>query len=117
MTITLFISILTIGAAVTALLTEAIKKAYDNAKKPYSANMIALIDAIVVGCGGTAVVYMLMNIPWTVNNVICLILMGTAVWIGATIGFDKVKQLVEQIADMKDKTDDHTNLPNKNDET
>lgn len=97
MTITLYITILTLGAAITALLTEAIKKAYANADKPYSSNVIALINAIVVGGGGTAVVYMLMGIPWTVNNVICLVLMSVCVWMGSMIGFDKLTQLVKQI--------------------
>ena len=98
MTITLFITILTIGAAVTSLLTEAIKKFYENAKKEYSANAIALVNAIVVGWGGTAVTYILLGQPWTVNNIICLILMGEAVWIGSMIGYDKVIQLLKQIA-------------------
>lgn len=102
MSITLFITILTIGAAVTSLLTEAIKKTYENAGKKYSANIIALINALVVGCGGTAVVYMLMHIDWTVNNIICLLLMSVAVWIGSTIGYDKVTQLIKQIADTKE---------------
>lgn len=97
MSITLFITVLTIGAAITALLTEAIKKAYSNAGKEYSANVIALINAVVVGCGGTAVTYMLLGIEWTVNNVICLILMGVAVWIGSMTGYDKIIQLVKQI--------------------
>lgn len=79
-------------------MTEAIKKAYLNAEKEYSANVIALIDAIVVGCGGTAVLYMLEGIPWTVNNVICLILMGIAVWVSSMIGYDKVIQLINQLA-------------------
>jgi hypothetical protein len=100
MSITLFITILTIGGMVTALLTEAIKKMYANMKKDYSANIIALVNAIVVGCGGTAVVYMLMNIPWTVNNIICMILMTIAVWIASMLGFDKVLQTVNQIANM-----------------
>lgn len=98
MTITLFITMLTIGAGVTSLLTEAIKKAYANAGKEYSANLVALVNAIVVGCGGTAVLYMLSAIPWTVNNVICLILMGIAVWIASMIGYDKVIQLLKQLA-------------------
>lgn len=100
MSITLFITILTIGGMVTALLTEAIKKMYANMKKDYSANIIALVNAIVVGCGGTAVVYMLMNIPWTVNNIICMILMTVAVWVASMLGFDKVLQTVNQIANM-----------------
>lgn len=100
MSITLFITILTIGGMITALLTEAIKKMYANMKKEYSANIIALVNAIVVGCGGTAVVYMLMNIPWTVNNTICMVLMTVAVWIASMLGFDKVLQTVNQIANL-----------------
>ncbi len=100
MTFTLFISMLTLGAGLTALLTEAIKKAYANAGKDYSANMVALIDAIVVGCGGTAILYMLNSIPWTVNNIICLFLMGVAVWMASMVGYDKVLQLLKQLADI-----------------
>lgn len=100
MTITLFITMLTLGAGVTALLTEAIKKAYANSGKEYSANVIALINALVVGCGGTAVLYMLQGIPWTTNNIICLVLMGVAVWVASMIGYDKLLQLVRQIADL-----------------
>lgn len=103
MTVTLFITMLTIGAGVTSLLTEAIKKAYSNAGKEYSANMIALINAIVVGCGGTAILYMLTSIPWTVNNIICLFLMGIAVWIASMIGYDKIIQLLQQIANITPK--------------
>ena len=98
MNITLFITVLTIGAAITALLTEAIKKAYSNEGKEYSSNIIAMINAVVVGCGGTAVTYMLLEIEWTVNNVICLILMGVAVWIGSMIGYDKIIQLLKQVS-------------------
>lgn len=97
MTVTLFITIVTLGAAVSSLLTEAIKKAYNNADKEYSANVIALINAVVVGGIGTAVVYMLRGIPWTINNIICLILMILVVWIGSMIGYDKVIQLLKQI--------------------
>lgn len=100
MTVTLFISILTLGAGVTSLLTEAIKKAYENAHKDYSANLIALVDAIVVGMGGTAVNYMLLGIPWTVNNIICMVLMAVCVWIGSMVGYDKLVQLIGQVANI-----------------
>ena len=107
MTITLFITMLTIGAGVTSLLTEAIKKAYQNSGKDYSANLVALINAIVVGCGGTAVLYMLRAIPWTVNNVICLILMGISVWVASMIGYDKIIQLLQQLSNVNpDKKED-----------
>ena len=106
MSVTLFITILTIGGMVTTLLTEAIKKMYANMQKAYSSNIIALVNAIVVGCGGTAVVYMLSGIEWSVNNIICLVLMAVSVWIASMLGFDKVIQTVNQIANMnKEKTE------------
>lgn len=45
--------------------------------------------------------YMLQGIPWTTNNIICLVLMGVAVWIASMIGYDKLLQLLKQIADVK----------------
>ena len=104
MSVTLFITILTIGGMVTALLTEAIKKMYANMGKAYSPNIIALVNAIVVGCGGTAVVYMLGGIEWSVNNIICLVLMAISVWIASMLGFDKVIQTVNQIAKLNKET-------------
>ena len=97
MSIDLFLKVFIIGSTVSSLLTQAVKKAYENAGKDYSANVLALIDALVVGCGGTAVYYMLNAIPWTVNNVICLVLMGVAVWMTSMIGYDKILQLLEQL--------------------
>ena len=107
MTVTLFISLFTFGSVLCGLVTEAIKAAYKNADKEYSANVIALIDALIVGGVGTATAYMLMDIPWTVNNIICLLLMIVAIWLGAMVGFDKVLQTIEQIKNMpKKETDD-----------
>ena len=97
MSITLFITMFTVGAAAAALLTEAVKKFYANVGKECSPNVVALVDAVVIGAGGTAAIYMLMDIPWTVNNIICLILMAGCVWIGSMIGYDKVIQLLKQI--------------------
>lgn len=102
MTVTLFISIFTVGAAISGLLTEAVKKAYQNAQKEYSSNVIALINAVVVGGLGTACAYMLLEIPWTVNNIICLALMAVVVWMGSMIGYDKIVQLLKQIGDVKE---------------
>ncbi len=104
MTVTLFATILTIGAMVNTLLTEAIKKMYANAGKEYSANVVALADALIIGGLGTAAVYMLMGIPWTVNNIICLIIMTVAVWVASMVGYDKVIQLAKQIEKMNTDT-------------
>ena len=98
MTMTLFIALYTVLAgAVASLITEAVKKWYQNANKPYSSNMIALIVSIVAGGLGTSIYYILNDIPWTVNNIICIFLMVVAIWVTAMIGFDKCKQLLDQL--------------------
>ena len=99
MTVTLFISILVAGAAVSTLLTQAIKKWYYNLNKEASPNLIALIDGLIIGIGGVAVSYMLLGIEWTINNIICMILMGFCVWLASMLGYDKVIELVKQLSE------------------
>ena len=111
MTITLFITFMTAAAAVSGLLTEAIKKAYQNAGRKYSANVIALINAAVIGGLGMAAVYMLLGIPWTVNNIIIMIV---AVWIGSMIGYDKIIQLLKQIQETEAKAERGAENGNEN---
>lgn len=101
MSIALFTILITIFSAASALLTEAVKTCYQNAGKNYSANILALINALIVGCGGTAATYLLLGIAFTSTNVLCLILMGAVVWIGSMVGYDKIKQLIEQISILK----------------
>lgn len=81
------------GSLVSALLTQAVKKAY----KDISTNLIALIDAVVVGGLGTGVAYILMGIEWTLANIVCLILMTFCMWLGSMVGYDKVMQTISQL--------------------
>lgn len=96
MSVSLFISVFVGGGLVNILLTQAIKQFYYNRGSEASPNMIALIDALVVGGLGTAFVYMLMGIDWTVNNVLCLIAMIVLVWMGSMIGYSKIIQTIQQ---------------------
>lgn len=114
MTVTLFITFMTVAAAVSGLLTEAIKKAYQNAGRKYSANVITLINAAVIGGLGMAAVYMLLGIPWTVNNIICLVIMIVAVWIGSMIDYDKIIQLLKQIQETEAKAERGAENGNEN---
>ena len=92
MTVTLFLSFLTLGSAVSSLMTEALKKSLT-----ISTNVIALINAIVVGAGGTSAAYVLLDVSFSSQNVICIILMTICIWIGSMIGYDKVIQTISQI--------------------
>lgn len=100
MTATLFVILAVICCAVSSLLTEGIKQWFKNkSEKNYSANLIALINAAVVGCGGTAIAYVLLGVPFILPNILCLVLMCGVVWLGSMIGYDKVIQLIKQITD------------------
>ena len=93
MTIQLFLYLFTIGSLAASLLTETLKKAFVSA----SANVIALVNAIIVGVLGTVAAYILMGIAFTAQNVICIILMTVCIWIGCMCGYDKVMQTISQI--------------------
>lgn len=97
MTINIFIILLVAFASISILLTEAIKKFFENRKTNTSANLIALIDAFVVGGAGSICAYILLGIPFTLANNIAIIAMVFCIWIGSMIGYDKVIQLVKQI--------------------
>lgn len=93
MTIEIFLFLFTIGSLISSLLTEAIKKMDLN----MSVNIIALIDAVVVGLLGTIAFYLIMGIVWTPTNIVCIFLMTFCIWIGSMIGYDKVMQTIAQL--------------------
>lgn len=96
MSISLFVSIFVGGGLITMLLTQSIKQFYYNRGAQASPNVIALINALVVGGLGTAFAYMLLSIPWTVNNILCLIAMIILVWMGSMIGYSKILETFQQ---------------------
>ena len=94
MTVEIFLTLLVFFSTATSLATEAFKKLVGN-KIPY--NILVLIIAMIVGCVGVYVYYILNNIEINSINIIYLILMGIANWIGAMVGYDKIKQLINQM--------------------
>lgn len=96
MTITLFISLLPAFATITSLCVEGLKKILDEKKIKYSTNLVACIVSCVIGIGGTATFYILNNTPFTLANVVCMIVMGAATALCAMVGYDKVVQTINQ---------------------
>ena len=97
MTIQIFLILLTLFSTITGLLTEGIKKFLDDECIKYASNIIVLISAILVGGFGTIIYYTIFSTPLTVVNIICIPLMVIANWLGAMIGYDKIKQAILQI--------------------
>ena len=96
MTTTTFLMLLSAFSILSGLVTEGIKKLVSD-KENMSYNIIALVVALVIGGVGSAVYYQLNAIPFNLNNVIYIVLMGLASGLCSMVGFDKVKQSVEQI--------------------
>lgn len=63
MTLTLFMTLLVILAVCVSLITEAVKKFLDDAGVKYSSNVVVLIVAVIVGAGGTALMYLFWGLP------------------------------------------------------
>jgi len=93
MTVNLFITLITILSLVSSLLTEAIKKAFHSTKP----TLLAAIVSVIVGWGGGASAYLLMDIPFETKSIVALVLLAPIIWIGATVGYDKVKEIIKQI--------------------
>lgn len=106
MTVTVFLVLLTICAAVTSLLTEGIKKFLDGMGTAYASNIVVLFVALTVGCGATAIYYVNYQVPFNAMNSVYLALMGVANWLGATLGYDKVKQTIAQIGAKREAADE-----------
>ena len=96
MTTTTFLMLLSAFSVLSGLVTEGIKKLISD-KANMSYNIIALVVALVIGGAGSAVYYQLNAIPFNLDNIIYLVLMGLASGLCSMVGFDKIKQAIKQI--------------------
>ena len=90
-------SVLAAISVLTSLFVEGIKKLLDERQKKYSANVLAVIVAFVVTIIGSFL-YIVWNsvviTPQVIVTIIALIFLSFLI---ATVGYDKVKQLIQQI--------------------
>ena len=94
MTLALFITLVTILSLVSSLITEGIKKTFPDLKK---STLVVAILAVVIGWGGGVIAYILMGIAFNLTSILCLVLLAPAIWLTATLGYDKVIEVLEQI--------------------
>lgn len=97
MSLELFLILLGIIATATGFVTEGVKKLLDGKNVKYASNIVVLIVSVIVGGGGTVVFYILNNIAFNTVNVICILLMIVANWLGAMLGYDKIMQAITQM--------------------
>jgi hypothetical protein len=91
------ISALAIISALTSLTVEAIKKLLNEQGKDYSSNLLAAIVAIIITVAVCFGYVLYLGIPFTVQIVVIMIALMFLAFLSATVGYDKVRQLLEQI--------------------
>lgn len=89
------ISALAIISVLTTLTVEAIKKLLGD--KKYSANLLAAIVAVVLTIVVSVCYMIYYSIPVTPQCVVVILAMTFLSFLSSTVGFDKIKQLLEQI--------------------
>lgn len=93
MTLTLFITLVTILSTISSLITQAIKK-ITNTLKP---TIVVAIVSAVCGWAGGAMAYILMGVPFDASSIVCLILLAPTIFLTATLGYDKVMEIIKQL--------------------
>lgn len=96
MTSTTFLMLLSAFSVISGLVTEGIKKIAQD-KTNLSYNIVTLIVSLIIGSCGCGIYYQLNEVPFDVNNIIYMMLMGLASALVSMTGFDKVKQTIEQM--------------------
>ena len=97
MTVQIFLTLVTVFAVVTSLITEAVKKFLDSLNVQYASNLVVLASSVLVGGLGTAIFYVFMGYNWNAINVVCIFLMILANWLVSMLGYDKVMQAITQM--------------------
>lgn len=101
MNVNIFVILITICAILSSLFTEGVKKFLDGINKKYSSNIVAVIVAIIVSVFVAYMSYSYYNIPFNSINICAIIALSLFTACGSMIGYDKVKQAIEQIVNLK----------------
>lgn len=92
------LSVLAIISALTTLTVEGIKKILDEKQVQYSSNILAIIVSFVITLVGSILYIVYFSVPVTAQVIVLIICLVFLSFLVATVGYDKIKQLLEQIA-------------------
>ena len=104
--IQVFLLGLLIVSTITGLTTEAIKKLFNEANRPYRSNLLAGIVAAILSIAIGIAYILLSGIGFTTQSIICLIGLIFMSWLCAMVGYDKVIQAISQFKTVEAKKGD-----------
>lgn len=97
------LALVTAFSIITSLVTAFTKMVLDTCKVRYASNVVVLIVATLVGAGGTLLYYENAQIPLNALTSVYLAIMCLLNCMGAMLGYDKVKQMVTQLKEIRTK--------------
>lgn len=95
------VALVTAMSIATSLLTQLVKNILDTFKKQYASNVVVMAVSVIVGGVGTALYYVNYQIPFNALTSVYLAIMCLLNCAGAMVGYDKVKQGIIQIRDIR----------------
>lgn len=93
----LFSTALVIVSILTSLITEALKKIFDEIEIDYKPNILAAIVSVFVSIMTVVGYTLYMGIAFSVQVVVLAIVLVILSFLCATVGYDKVIQTINQI--------------------
>ena len=97
----IFLLGLLLTSALTGLVTQAVKVICNEHNVSYRANtlagVIAAILSIFIGVG----YYLITDIAFTTQAIVCLVALVFLSWLGSMVGYDKVIQAISQFKTSK----------------
>lgn len=97
MTSGFLISALALISVLTSLTVEALKKLFNEKQIQYSSNLLAVVVSVVLTIAVSVGYILYFAIPVTIQVIITVIALAFLSFLGATVGFDKIKQMIEQL--------------------
>lgn len=91
------VSVLAIISVLTSLTVEAIKKILNEKGVAYSSNLLAVIVSTILTVAMCIGYTLYFGEAFTIQKVIIMIALVFLSFLSATVGFDKIKQLFEQM--------------------
>ena len=93
----LIVTALTLISVLTSLTVEAIKKILNDKHIDYSSNLLAMVVSIVLTLAICIGYVLYWGVPITIQNVVVMVALVFLSFLSATVGFDKVKQMLDQL--------------------
>ena len=102
MNITVALIALAFSTSLTTLTVEGIKKLLDAKQIKYESNLLAAIVAVALSIIAALMYILYYSIPFNAQTLVLTICFAFFTWLGSMVGFDKIKQLLQQLAQRKE---------------